>query len=315
MSNFIQRKSLSVGYNMDGQDFFDTILPYEEYIHSYFFSLTDSIGCNTLDISTVAETLSNSCTYGIPANLLLNTKKAEDIWEYLLDISMKIVNLTAVTVLTPQLAEVIKKKYPHLDIHLSVRFWDYHPDIPCDKLLEDNMGFITRNMSVVNLSDVRSFNDFALADKIRLLGCKTKFIVNEGCVINRTDNYSRFPGFEEEGCTGAPCGINCYRLTQEYPWMILGRALFYKEFIPIWPHQYDILKLSTRHTSSYEIGKLLQYWTSNEDTEYINCNGVILYINNRDEYIKWIMSRATCKGNCWECRKCETAFKLIDRRI
>ena len=253
MSNYIKPHSLSVGYNVDGQEFFDTLLMYENYIHSYFFSLTDTIGCFDINTDKVIKSFDGVDTYGFHANLLLNTKKAENLWIDLIKKSIDIVNLKAITVLTPELAVDIKNKYPDLDIHLSVRYWDYNMDKSCDELLDNITDIVQEYIDVVNISDVRSFNDFEFADKVRSFGCKTKFIVNEGCIINRTKNYSKFPGFENSGCAGSPCDITCDKLTEEYKWMIFSRALYYKEFSLFWKHQYDILKISTRHTGTYEI--------------------------------------------------------------
>lgn len=311
MNKLINCHSLSVGYNLSGQEFFDTIAMFSEYIHSYFFSLTDSIGCNTLDVNYVSKTIEDSDSYNIPGNLLLNTRKAETICRELICIAKDITNLSAVTVLTLDTAETIKQLFPDISIHLSVRYWDYSPDIQCHELLEKNIERIMEFIDVINISDVRSFNDFHLANRIRALGIKTKFIVNEGCIVNRTANYSKFPGFENEACSGAPCKVSCYKFTEKYPWMVLGRALLYKEFIPLMEHKYDIWKLSTRHSSIDEIFKLLQYWTSDEKTKYINCNGVYLDLHNYDVYMEWINEKLKCNHNCWECQKCKEIFNKL----
>lgn len=307
---------LSVGYNNDGQDFFDTLVMYRDYIHSYFFSLTSTVGCYELDTESVIEKLLNCNTYRIPGNLLLNYKYDWNRYKELIEsVRESHINLRAVTVLNIDEAARIKSEYPDLEVHLSVRFWDYERHLNPRELFKYTKDQMREWVDVVNLSDVRSFNDFQLANDIRSLGCKTKFIVNEGCIINRSNNYSKFPGFESLSCHGAPCYVYCHELTTKYQWAALSRALFYKEFIPVWGHQYDILKLSTRYISTDEIFKILQYWTSDDDTRQIICNGILINISDRDVYMEWINERSKCKGNCWECRKCESIFSRIGDHI
>lgn len=318
MSYLIKEKSLSVGYNMEGQKFFDIIYNYETFIHSYFFSLTDDIGCNTLDVDKVIATFTGINTYNIPANLLLNTSKAEYIWNHLIMVAKRLVNLRAVTVLSPSVAKMIKNSYPELEVHLSVRYWDYHPDTSCNDLLDINMETLMNDISVVNISDVRSLNDFDLFHKIEDLGCKTKIIVNEGCIINRSNNYKDFEGYENSRCSGAPCHVMCSKVTRDYPWMVLSRALIYKETLQClkdrYGIQYDILKISTRYMTSKEVDNLLHYWVLEERTKSINSTGVYIEINDRnyDVFNEWVEYTLRCRHNCSICQRCKNFYdKLI----
>lgn len=105
MSDYIKPHSLSVGYNLTGQPFFDLLKKYEEYIHSYFFSFTDTMRCNPLSEIETIKLISTSDTYGIPSNLLLNSYNSEREYKKLVPLANKISNLYGVTILSPELAQ------------------------------------------------------------------------------------------------------------------------------------------------------------------------------------------------------------------
>jgi len=69
IKSLIKSNSFSVGYNFTGQDFFDTLLPYKNYIHSYFFSLTEDVHMNHIDLDETLSTLKNCERYGFKGNL------------------------------------------------------------------------------------------------------------------------------------------------------------------------------------------------------------------------------------------------------
>ena len=304
MSDFIKEKSLSVGYNLGGQEFFNTLSKNWRWIHSYFFSFMYNMEGIPLKSDDVNISLMDSDTYGFPANLLLNTYDSKDCWKELILMALDVTNLTAVTVLTPDVAKLVKDTFPELEVHLSVRFWDWSTEKDCNTILDDNIDLIKKHVDVINISGYRSFNDHSLIKKIKSLGLKTKFIVNEGCIINHNINYNNFPGYENLNCSGAPCKRICDKLVRDYPWTILTRTNFYKEFVKY--YDYDILKLSTRSLNNSEISSLISYWISDESTQSIYKH--IRVDNKSVTFNEWVKAKSLCNGDCWKCRKCEEFY-------
>ena len=204
MSKYIKEHSLSVGYNNTGQEFFDLINKYKNYIHSYFLSFTESMCYNPYNVDDVVSKLKKCNTYDIPANILFNTSN-DQMFDMFIDIAKEFLNLKGVTVLKLSTARKIKEKYPDLEIHLSVRYFDWNKN-SVEKAMEDLMkNNDYKIIDVINISGAKSFTDHKLIDFIHSIGIKTKIIVNEGCIVNRSLNYNNFPGFNDCNCYSGPC--------------------------------------------------------------------------------------------------------------
>lgn len=316
MGKFINEKSLSVGYNNGGQEFFDELKKHESFIHSYFFSLTEDMKGGKFDTEKVIRILKDSDTYNIPANLLFNIRSIdESIIESSIERIMGDVNLEAVTVTTPDFARFIKEKYPALKVHLSVRFYDWarmdfiqnsYPNGETDKIAQ--LPLMRDVIDVINVSGRNSYNDLALIEACHENGIKTKFIINEGCITRNSRNYKNFPGFENTSCSGSPCGRVCDDVTDVYPWMDLARINFFKESLQFFKH--DILKISTRCNTMKGIKNILSYWTSDIPTQYVG--NIPIEPSTYPVFIEYLEARSTCSNSCWECRKCEDFYNRLN---
>lgn len=309
MSKYINEHSLSVGYNLDGQNFFDVLNKYHNYIHSYFFSLTRSMKGNMLKADEVLDKLKNCNTYNIPGNLLLNHPDDQSNWDELITIAKKAVNINAITLISLDNIEDIKQKYPELEIHLSVRFFDWNFNIPDYMLISRDEDIIKKYVDVINISGSKSFNDGSLVDYIHSLGCKTKMIVNEGCIINRHENYKLFYGYNNCRCDVGKCFRTCDSITRDYPWMTLSRINLFKEIIEYDRNRFDILKISARSLSNDKIDHMLEYWTSEDQTSIIFNS--INTERNYPAFREYCKRKMECNGiciKCMDCKKFYTAF-------
>jgi hypothetical protein len=324
MSKYIKLHTLSVGYNIDlGQQFFDLLHEYDEYIHSYFFSVHERFYNNPnqpeLQYDDVIDNLALLNTYNYPANLLFNNynNKNFEIYNHTIDKLLNVgINIKAVTVLDLDLAKLIKTDFPQLEIHSSVRYFDtylrnYMNLTPVNFIdhINDFIGLI----DVVNLSGTYSMFDYDIQNKCRELGFKIKYITNEGCIRNRDLNYSKFKGYENNKCYNPDkgCQILCTnKLVKSYPWLELARANLYKESIQY--IDYDILKISGRNISDInKIRSMLNYWTSDDGTNYIANISMYNDINTYNIFKEYIRDSATCNGMCKECRKCEKYYSRM----
>lgn len=307
MSKFIKDHSLSLGYNNTGQEFFDILHKHERYIHSYYFSLVETMKGFGLDPEKTAETLGSCNTYNIPANILFNTKKSEERWDELIRMVKDKVNLQAVTVLTLNTAKKVRDKYPELKIHLSVRYWDWMIDPSCKLIVERNAEILKENIDVINISGCWSYNDHELCDIIHDLGIQTKFIVNEGCLNKRFINYMRFDEFNENKCYEKPCKMFCNEVISRYPWMKLTNISLFKESVK--HHDYDILKISTREQPNDILEQVLEYWVSDDPSQMLK--NITIHELNYSIFLEWIEVRSKCSNNCFECRRCEEYYNLF----
>lgn len=307
MSKYIKENSISIGYNNTGQSFFDMIMNYSNYIHSYFLSFTESMKCNPYNIDEIKNTLKKCDTYHMPANILFNTTDDID-WKKIIDDAKEILNVNAVTVFTLSIIEKIKSQYPDISIHLSVRYFDW-----IDETVEELIGGLLKNdiyelIDVINISGARSYTDHNLISFIHALGIKTKMIINEGCVPNRSLNYGEFPGFEKYNCKSGPCTKGCKMVMDENHWMELTRINMFKEMLQY--YDIDILKLSSRDIDDNDyINKLLEYWTSDEPTQYIpSWFSNVNVDDNYDSFLEWCEIRSKCDGYCYKCQKCRDYY-------
>lgn len=321
LSKYIKENSISVGFNpSSGQDFFDSLTMYWNYIHDYFFDMSRDIAGNHLKVGSVYSILSKCNTYDIPANLLFNNYSSFDEYHDKIKMAMDVTNLKSVTVLNPDDAVIVKNNYPQLETHLSVRFWDWgrFPN-PIARLEE----LKSKSIDVINISGAYSYNDFEMIDRIHDLGMKVKFITNEGCIINKDFNYSQFPEFRDCMCRTNPfsayaCWSQCRFVYQKYPWMELSRNNIYKESLQF--YDIDIYKISGRHRSISTMINYLNYWTSDNPTSVIYPSWTygIDVSNNYDAFLEYIDIRANhCSGYCYKCQKCKKYWEIFvaDQKI
>ena len=305
----VGKKMLSVGYNEKGQGFFDVLKKYRKYIHSWFFSPTHMMTGETLHPESVFTRLSVIHTYDIPANLTINYESEQHRFREYIEAAKKSgINLTSVTVIAPWAAERIKIEYPDLEVHCSIRYLEWA--IPRGIDVFDKL---VGKFDVVNVATAYQFNDRDFVKRLHDNGIKSKFIVNERCIINRTKNYACFPGFEETSCGSGKCSVNCDNVTSHYPWMELARLDTHKEDLEYMDH--DILKISTRFTttSNEDIANILQYWTSEGRTTEIGVTRKIPIINDEkyDVFKKYVFARSQCKGDCFNCKVCEMTYLTL----
>lgn len=300
MSTYINYHSLSVGYNNTGQAFFDLISQYDPYIHSYFFSVTKAMDGSPYNTNEVLETLKKCNTYGIPANLLLNDNESQDNWESIISSIKNYVNLTDVSIISIDEIEEIKYKFPDLNIHISVRYFDWNTDMSVDDLVLDQIHKCKDYIDAVNISGYRSFNDHMIMDIIHSYGIKVKMIVNEGCIINRHENYNDLNGYKHIRCSIGKCYRICDKIVNDYPWMVLSRINLYKEMLKY--YNIDILKLATRPLSLDKIEALLDYWVSDDNTKMI-FDSIPVY-NHYDDFLKYCKIKSRCRGFCYDCMDC-----------
>lgn len=311
MNSFVKPHSISVGYNRQGQTFFDLINrpEYKEYIHSYFLSLNRGlVSEDEYDPYEVADELSKCNRYDIPANLLFNDNISYKKIDALLKIFSSVGKLSAVTLLHPGVAPYIKDTYPGLKIHLSVRFFDWSLKSSTE-LINQYYYLITHFIDVVNISGQKSYNDHMLFDFLRSHHIKTKMIMNEGCIINRSNNFKKLPGYGSGNCFCGTCDKLCDSVKKDYPWMGLATINIYKETLKFF--DYDILKLSSRSLSNELIQGLLDYWTDENPTRYIYLgnNTQIDISKNYDVFLNWIEAKSVCIGDCWDCKRCIKFYK------
>ena len=316
MSKYIKDHSLTVGFNpISEQKFFKLLKRYEKYIHSYFFSLTHGLVGNKYNPKDILAILGKCDTYNIPGNILFNTYESEEKWEKQIELVKDIINLQGVTVLTPEIGRVIKEKYPDLEIHLSVRFWDWHEEKSTHELFEENIDIFKEVISIINISGFRSYNDHELRNKIKDLGIQTKFIANEGCITRKNYNYNNFPEVKDLECLSQykNCDRICEKIVfKKIPWLELCRVNFYKEQLQF--YDYDIIKLSTRNQYTDAAAIYLDYWTSDEKSSFIPYmvnRSIKINDNNYETYLNWLESRSFCSNDCFHCRKCERFYNEL----
>lgn len=314
MSKYIKPNSLSVGYNNGGQGFFDVLNLHRQYIHSYFFSFDYMYESKLLNPEKYKSVFRRCNTFDIPANVLINNYEISDNWRHIIEDALSYnINLTSVTVISPDVASNIRKYYPQLEIHSSVRVIDRYVLDPY-KIFEIFDGLV----DVINMSVAHQHHDRQFQDKCRSKGIKTKFILNETCLLGMNHNFRNFIEFKNSTCTHngetSSCQKMCENVINKYPWLDISRTMLYKESLSLMDH--DIYKLATRldNISNRGINDILDYWTNDKPTKFIGVKRIIS-INDRNRKIfnDYIKYRNECSCNCNTCRKCEYFYnKLID---
>ncbi len=309
----IKPKSLSVGFNiMNGQYFFDTLSLYDKYIKEYFFSVSEGLCGEPYNSNLFIETLGKLDTYNIPANIIFNNMNSFDNYEKTINILKSLINVKSVTILHQEQAEKIRNKFPELEIHLSVRFFDRGK-------LSSNIAPIKSCkdiIDVINISPSFSYNDTKLIDIIHEYGIKVKILVNEGCIINKSDNYCMFDGFTESTCninpfSSYPCQSVCIEVRKKYPWTQICTNYIYKENLKY--INYDIIKISGRILNLKKVTNQLTYWTSSDKTQFLNLRdeGPIDISDKYNIFLEYIETRSKCKGFCNTCKRCKKFYNIF----
>lgn len=316
---YIKSKCLSVGFNNSlGQSFFDLLYKYYPHIHSYFFSVKETYQLDNgefkqLNIDDEINKMKSYNTYGIPANILFNRNEMSNFkqYEYIIESLIDHINLTSVTVVDPLLGKEIKEKFPNLEIHTSVNYFDMDYDY-INKHGFDFVGKLSPLIGiadVVNLSTTHSLHDIKLQRACREAGFKIKYIVNEGCIYHGHFNYSMFNDCNELSCFNTNgCNNVCNKVSTLYPFMELARTYVYKEELKY--VDYDILKISSRHINDINIiDSIIYYWKSTERTNVVSNIGIT------DEtykyFMKFINDKSHCDGYCFECMKCKKNYENL----
>lgn len=300
-------KPITIGYNGMGQEFFDLISFKKKYIIEYYLSLFHKMRQNPLDPDEELRTLASCNTYGIPANLLLNTPDENKNWKELITKVKKAINLHAVSVLTLDAAKAIKEEFPELKVHLSTHgAFNLKPE-------DYAKGYI----DVLNVSEPWYLEQKDIIAAAKANGVKIKYIINRGCLINKWKNMSLLAGqevrcndFGEGDGTGGPltgCEHKCLQFLKEYPWLALAYVNMSKEFL-LFNKDVDIVKISTRDNPLEEVKSLLDYWTDYRPSERI----IDLPIKDYGAFVQWAKTRmTTCRGYCKNCMACKSFYDKI----
>lgn len=300
-------KPVTIGYNGDGQAFFDLISFKKKHIIEYYMSLFHKMRQMPLDPKEELRTLASCNTYGIPANLLLNTPYENKQAISLIRRVKETINLRSVSVLSFKEARAIKEKYPELIVHLSTHgSFNLRPE-----------DYASGYIDVLNVSEPWYLKQKEIIAAAKENGVKIKYIVNRGCLINKWENMSELIGktihcndFGTGDGTGGSlsgCEHVCYKLMEKYPWLALSYVNLQKEHL-LFNKDIDIIKISTRDNPLQEVKDLLDYWTTYKPTEKI----IGLPIKDYAEFIKWCKIRMEiCIGSCRDCKLCKVLYSKV----
>ena len=291
-------RKITVGYNVTGQEFFDTIAPFKRSIEEFFFSFTHTMPKAPLKYEEIFKSLKQSNQYGIPANLLLNTEADQDMWEKEIKDAIECTALQSVSVLDIPTARKIKAEYPWLKIHISTH--------GAQNITVDDLD--PELIYAFNANEPYWQQERPVVDRCRELGIIVKYIVNRGCVFGKHDMMSKVSGRDIMCCYG----YQCQQLMKEQPWLSLTRTNLFKEQVK--GIRSDILKLSTRERTNEEVRELLTYYTNLKPSQRISmlfAEDVKLTDSNYSYFLNWVKVKENCSGECASCRKCEKLFKEI----
>lgn len=317
--SYIHKHSLSIGYNNGGQRFFDLLKKYEEWIHSFYFSFDYMVDEPVVHANAYKRIFKTCETYGIPANVLINWYSLSSQWRRIIEEALEYpINLTSVTVISTKTAELVRKYYPQLEIHSSVRVCEH--EIPRGIDVINNYDGL---VDVINMSAAWQHHDSEFRDECHKRGIKTKFILDEGCQLRRDSNFTQLPGCDSLACNPIPtvdknpewliCTKTCEKIIKEsYPWMDLTRVRTPKEMIPYLGH--DIYKLATRSNKTYieSIENEIKYYISDDRTTNAGASTPIkLTDKNYSIFLEYVEARCKCSTKCYECRQCEQFYNRL----
>lgn len=292
-------KTLTIGYNLDGQRFFNMAAHYKTYIEEFYFSLKHTMRNTPLDEDKVLHSLNKCHTYGIPGNLLLNRRSENEDWKRLIKKAMDATQIHSVSVLSYDTAKKVKKRFPELRIHISTEgAYDLNPKNMSSEILY-----------CVNLEEpmIKDHHMQDIFKRCMELGIKTKFIVNRGCVICRHHMLRKLFNDASISC----CNGTCYKLAQkDYAWLNLCRIDYCKEMMLYWKP--DFLKITSREISTENLKSIIKEWITPSYTKELYGVDVTKHY---DTFLDWIRIRMTeCNGHCYECFKCKDIYdRLIEQ--
>lgn len=295
----------SIGYNRTGQKFFDTILPYKDMIHSYFFSPVWSTDVWRLDFQKEMNDLANLNTQGIEGNLLLNNESIYDnearisMAKHVL--SLKNLNITAVTVLSQDTIDALKKYFPKLKYHVSIHAMRTIKTVPM--FIEH---FNIKDVDYINIDRDQLF-DLKLMKEYKHIGIKIKAIATDGCLYKRGEALSGVVDgvlCDKEDIHCGLCTQHCFKaFVGDDEWLNLTRMQFTKDFVDLLD-VVDLVKFSTRMASNEQIKHLLEDWTSENPSKQF---AFVTFKDSIPE--KFVKHRLyNCKHDCLTCRFCERVF-------
>ena len=293
-TELIKNKNITIGYNLTGQEFFDTILCKRRYIKEFFFALTHTMPNMPLNIDMVYNSLKDINMYGIPGNLLLNNKYSQENYDKLIRLAETIVEVRSITVSDYDLAKRIKSEYRDKEIHISTHG---------SQLLDIN-DIDNNIVSVVNINEPYFYEQKSLINKCKQENIKIKIIANRRCIPGKANNIAKLFNVETAKC----CNGICSNLYSKYKWIDLARCFMYKEFVDI--YNPDYIKISTRECNNDEVRQLLNYWTSDDRTRSIG--DVKISDDKYDIYKSWIKDKwELCCGDCIRCGVCSEYYKKL----
>ena len=293
----LRGKKLTIGYNLTGQEFFDTISFKKKYIEEFYFSFCHTMPKQPLDPEEVFRGLTESCQYGIPANLLLNTEEeCENCKELIEKALLCCEKLHAVSVLDYDTAKRIKEDYPWIRVHISTH------GAQTLKVSELDPAIIF----CVNLNEPTVYGQHQqdIIKACRERHIKIKYIVNRGCVCNKHDMMTKLSGRYIMCCQK----YQCKQLRKDFPWIDLCRTNLTKEMLVYWHPDY--IKLSTREMDNKTMHHMLEFWTSAEPTKKLS--RIRIPEAKYDIFMEWIRTRCLeCDGECWKCDKCKGFYERL----
>lgn len=292
--------TVTVGYNYDGQVFFDAIHNHPK-VSSWFFSLTNKVP-NGMSKEEAVKHLRTIDTYGLPANLLLKNGGDASDYEHLIEMAESAdVNLYAVTVKSVSLAKSVKVIRPEMKICLA----DYYGNM--SKNIEEMKGII----DVYCISDLYKFNDIKLMMRCHDNGIEVQRIANEDCPVNCSRNFGDFQSKRRNGDV-EDCESECKAVFEDYPWLFLSSVKMYKQFLDYFP--IDVIELETRTLPTEKVAELLDYWAvDSTDTKY--WEWAELTAKTLPIFKKWIKARVSCYGFCSVCQKCKHFYEDLNNAL
>lgn len=289
-------RKISVGYNREGQQFFDFLNGNHNYIHSYFFSPTYDFTA-PIDWQTELALMKNIDTYGIEGNILFNLQSSLANRQILKEfLKLDNLHIEAVTVLDQQSIRLLKKVKEDLKFHISV-------NVNINSIEELREKFDLRDLYCININHKHIFNTKLIND-ISMEGIKIKLIPNEMCMWDRNQWASYM--FNRITCPiqNGLCKRGCYQeMTGQNSWLNLTRQGFTKEFLPFFNNKLDIIKLSTRATKMDSLSDIFYSFVDDRNPKYFS---VIQFRNEIP--IEFIQKRFDCTHECKECNFCKDVY-------
>lgn len=297
---FIKENSISVGYNLGGQAFFNLCHKYRKYINDIYFSNLFTMPGGHIDDNNILEILSTVDTYNMPLNLVMNRPDAhlEQNIDNLKSV-YSVLNINRVTVIDLVVAKRISEEFPDIEIDLST-----HSKIYDTSEIEDS----NIKLHAINIDEPsRSMYTDSFFEYLRQNNIKVKYIVNRRCLYQKKDIVELLSS-NKISCCASGSGITnrCELIMNHSPWVRLISVALYKEDL-LYNPWIDCIKLSTRELSLVNIARLLSYWTSDDRTTF--AYNIDIHDDNR--YAKFMeiqKIKSRCSHECMSCMACKYMY-------